>query len=54
MGTLLNLINQGEALRQGHAFDWPHGQLNHLVPFPVASYSTGRRGLEDEQRQQEE
>ncbi|SIN81825.1 nitrate/nitrite transporter NrtS [Salinivibrio sp. ES.052] len=50
VGTLLNLINQSEAiwgeadLRIGHAL------LNYLVPYCVASYSAAKHQL-DKQKQ---
>lgn len=39
VGTLLNLINQGEAILYGPGVSWPHLLLNYLVPYLVASYS---------------
>lgn len=39
VGTLLNVINQGEPFIKGIAISWPHVFLNYLVPFCVASYS---------------
>lgn len=39
VGTLLNVINQGEAFIYGASISWPHVFLNYLVPFCVASYS---------------
>ncbi|MPS31389.1 MULTISPECIES: nitrate/nitrite transporter NrtS [unclassified Salinivibrio] len=50
VGTVLNVINQGEAiwgeadLRIGHAL------LNYLVPYCVASYSAAKHQL-DKQKQ---
>lgn len=39
VGTILNLINQGEAILQGSDIDIFHFLLNYLVPYCVASYS---------------
>lgn len=54
VGTLLNLINQGESLLQGDKISWFHVLLNYLVPYCVASYSAakneiGRREIDGEQ-----
>jgi hypothetical protein len=53
VGTLLNLINQGESLLHGDKISWFHFLLNYLVPYCVASYSAakneiGPRGINDE------
>ena len=45
VGTVLNLINQGEAILAGVAISWPHVLLNYLVPYCVASYSAARNEL---------
>lgn len=42
VGTVLNLINQGEALFTGGEISWPHVFLNYLVPYCVASYSAAK------------
>ena len=39
VGTVLNIINQGDALLGRAPLDWLHLVLNYLVPFFVASYS---------------
>jgi len=39
VGTVLNLINQGDRLFTGASFDWWRMLLNFLVPFCVASAS---------------
>ena len=39
VGTLLNLINQGEYLLAGQGLMAGHALLNYLVPFCVACYS---------------
>lgn len=38
VGTVLNLINQGDALFSAADIDWPKAALTYLVPFCVASY----------------
>lgn len=45
VGTLLNLINQGDALLSGGAIAWGHVALNYLVPYLVASYSAAKNQL---------
>lgn len=42
VGTLLNLINQGEYLMAGEGVMVGHMLLNYLVPYGVASYSGAR------------
>lgn len=39
VGTLSNLINQGEAIVSGQGLSWSHLLLNYLLPYLVASYS---------------
>ena len=38
VGTLLNLINQGDALLAGRAIDWAKVLLTFIVPYCVATY----------------
>ena len=38
VGTLLNLINQGDRLAAGAAPDWGKLALTYAVPFLVASF----------------
>lgn len=45
VGTILNLINQGEAIFSGGAVSWLHVLLNYLVPYCVASYSAAKNEL---------
>lgn len=45
VGTVLNLINQGEAIFSGLAVDWLHALLNYVVPYCVASYSATKNEL---------
>lgn len=42
VGTVLNVINQGEHLLAGQGVMMGHAVLNYLVPFLVASYSGAR------------
>lgn len=46
VGSLLNLVNQGESLLQGGSISWLHLALNYLVPYCVASYSATRNEIE--------
>jgi hypothetical protein len=38
VGTVLNLINQGDALFAGKALDWLKVVLTYIVPYCVATY----------------
>lgn len=38
VGTLLNLINQGDALLAGDTVNWLKAALTYAVPFCVATY----------------
>lgn len=40
VGTLLNLIGQGDLLAAGRSLDWWKILLTYAVPFAVASYGT--------------
>ena len=42
VGTMLNLINQGEYLLAGHGVMIGNALLNYLMPFSVACYSGAR------------
>lgn len=42
VGSILNLINQGEHILQGLPPSWPHLFLNYLVPYCVSTYSAAR------------
>ncbi|MDD4979502.1 MAG: nitrate/nitrite transporter NrtS [Gallionella sp.] len=46
VGTLLNMVNQGERLLQGGTISWLHLMLNYLVPYCVASYSATKNEIE--------
>lgn len=45
VGTVLNLVNQGEAIIAGAGISWLHLLLNYAVPYCVASYSASRNEL---------
>jgi hypothetical protein len=38
VGTILNLINQGDALLAGNSLDLPKLLLTYLVPYCVSTY----------------
>lgn len=46
VGSVLNLINQGESLFHGGAISWGHLLLNYFVPYCVASYSAARNEID--------
>jgi len=46
VGTLLNLVNQGEALLSGGTISLLHFLLNYLVPYCVSSYSAAKNEIE--------
>lgn len=39
VGSILNLINQGDALLGSAELSLPHALLNYLVPFGVSAFS---------------
>lgn len=43
VGSVLNLVNQGEAIMAGAAVAWVQVALNYLVPYCVASYSAAKQ-----------
>ena len=45
VGTILNLINQGEAILAGNRILWFNLLLNYLVPYCVASYSAAKNEM---------
>ncbi|MDT8388444.1 MAG: nitrate/nitrite transporter NrtS [Thiogranum sp.] len=47
VGTVLNLINQGEYLFDGKGLMWGHLLLNYAVPYCVATYSAVLTRLRD-------
>lgn len=48
VGTILNLINQWDALTNEQSWRWGMALLNYLVPFSVASYSAARQKVNDD------
>lgn len=40
VGTLLNVINQGDALVKGSSLNWTKVCLTYLMPFLVASFAS--------------
>jgi len=38
VGTILNLINQGDALYGGGSLNWMKMALTYLVPYAVSTY----------------
>ena len=42
VGTILNLINQGDALFHMAGVEWGKVALNYATPYLVASYSAAR------------
>ena len=40
VGTILNLINQGDALLAGHRLDFTKLALTYVVPYLVSTYGT--------------
>ena len=45
VGTVLNLINQGEAILAINGISWGHVAMNYLVPYCVATYSAVKNEL---------
>ena len=45
VGTVLNLINQGDAILAGHGISWGHVAMNYVVPYCVATYSAVKNEL---------
>lgn len=42
VGTLLNLVNHGQALFHGGDVEWGRVLLNYCIPFGVSAYSAVR------------
>ncbi len=40
VGTVLNIINQGDVLMKGASLNWPKVCLTYLMPFLVASFAS--------------
>ncbi len=51
VGTLLNLINQGDALFSGRRLDWLKVVLTYIVPYCVATYGAVAFRLEAMRRE---
>jgi len=51
VGTLLNLINQGDALFSGRRLDWLKLALTYIVPYCVATYGAVAFRLEAMRRE---
>lgn len=47
VGTVLNLVNQGQGLLSGE-FSLAHLLMNYLVPYCVATYSAVRNEMANE------
>lgn len=45
VGSVLNLINQGNAILALAGISWIHVVLNYFVPYCVASYSAAKNEL---------
>ncbi len=45
VGTILNAINQGEAILHVQGIVWGQLALNYLVPYCVATYSASKNEL---------
>lgn len=45
VGTVLNIINQGNAIAANAGVSWIHVLLNYLVPYLVASYSAAKNQM---------
>ena len=45
VGTILNLINQGEGILANGSISWAHCVLNYIVPYCVASYSAAKNEM---------
>ena len=51
VGTILNLINQGDALFAGRMPDWAKLMLTYIVPYCVATYGAVAFRLEAMRRE---
>jgi hypothetical protein len=45
VGSILNLVNQGDAILARIGVSWIHVALNYFVPYCVASYSAAKNEL---------
>lgn len=46
VGTLLNMVNQGDSMLRGGTISWLYFIFNYLVPYCVASYSATKNEIE--------
>ncbi len=46
VGSVLNLVNQGENILHGGTISWLHLLSNYLVPYCVSSYSAAKNEIE--------
>ena len=46
VGTVLNLINQGEAFLHWSGISWWHVALNYVTPYCVATWSAAKNELD--------
>lgn len=51
VGTLLIIINQGDALLQGLSPDWLKLVLTYMVPYGVSTWTSIAKDLEQRTRQ---
>ncbi len=51
VGSVLNLVNQGEMILAGAGISWIHVSLNYLVPYCVASYSAAKNEMTSKENQ---
>lgn len=45
VGTILNILNQGQAVLDGGAVSWFQLVTNYLVPYCVATYSAAKNEM---------
>ena len=50
VGSVLNIINQWDALTGQAGVSWPHVILNFIVPFCVATYSAIKNDMDRRSR----
>lgn len=53
VGTVLNVINQGDAIFNGGPISWLHVALNFVVPYCVASYSAAKNEINPRRNDEE-
>ncbi|MBR9910874.1 MAG: hypothetical protein GYB33_11060 [Gammaproteobacteria bacterium] len=47
VGTLLTLINQGDALFRGQGLDWLKVMLTYMVPYGVSTWTSVAKDMEN-------